>query len=312
MISKLFTKQFITITMVSITSLVTFNIYKNEFGLFGDHKNKDIRIYASEKTSKHLLSFNYIPNNFNGILIGPSLSDQMMNTKKLSNNYDIYNLSMDSANISELKYAVDNVLKHGDIKVFVICLDPYMTKDHGTKSSQIHPKEYYSTLGSMFNLKYYIKKTLNRKQGSKSIFYDSYWGSTDYSHLNKDINSTRHINHTLSKINKNYNINIDDIAYSELQEVLSDVRKKDIQIVAYFYPRPKRVMENIYYKKTYISYQKKISKLLNYKDDIIINFVQDKYDYIRDDDRNYSDRVHLSAKGANNVMSILKEQIDNL
>jgi hypothetical protein len=312
MISKLFTKQFLTIIILSIISLVTFNIYKNEFGLFGNKQNKDIRIYASEKTSKHLLSFNYIPKNFNGILVGPSLSDQMMDTKKLSNKYDIYNLSMDSGNISELKYAIDNVLKYGNIKIFIICLDPYITKDSGTKSSQINPKEYYSSFGSIFNIKYYLKKLINNRKGENSVFYDSYWGYTDYAYTNKDINSTKRINQSLNEIvkNKDYNINIDKVAYNELQQILSDVRKKDIQVIAYYYPRPKRIIDNIYYQKAYNIYQKKIKQLLNYKNDTIINFSQNKYNYIRDDDSNYSDRIHLSRKGANNIMDILRSKID--
>ena len=57
-----------------------------------------------------------------------------MDTKKLTG-YKIYNLSMTGANFSELKYAIDNILSYGSIKLFIICLDPYITKDSGTKSA---------------------------------------------------------------------------------------------------------------------------------------------------------------------------------
>ena len=52
----------------------------NDYGLF---VNKNSKIYTAEheRTSKYLFTYNYIPKNFNGLLLGPSLGDQI-NTKK--------------------------------------------------------------------------------------------------------------------------------------------------------------------------------------------------------------------------------------
>ena len=308
---KSFVKQFLVIFFVFIISFISFSIYKNEFGLLGNNKNKNIRIYTDEKTTKYLLSFNHIPNNFNGILVGPSLSDQMMDTKKLSNDFDIYNLSMDGGNISELKYAIDNVLKYGDMKLFIICLDPYITKNHGTKSSQINPKEYYSSFASISVIKYYVKKYLDIKKADKSIFYDSYWGYTDNAYSKKDINSTEKINKKLSSFdNSNFDtLNIDKTAYLELADILSTVRKKNIPIIAYYYPIAKRKFMHTKYNSNYIKYRREIDKLLDYKKDIIIDFAQNEYDYIRDNDDSYSDGIHLSKKGANKIIKVLKTKI---
>ena len=221
---KAYSKQFLIISAMVIISTIGVNIYLNEFGLIGNQKNKDIRIYADEKTSKYLLSFNYIPNNFNGILVGPSLSDQMMDTKKLSDNYEIYNLSMDGGNISELKYAIDNVLKYGNIKLFIISLDPYITKNSGTKSSQINPKEYYSTFGSIFTAKYYLKKYRDIKKGDKSIYYDSYWGYTDneYQKQLKELTSKYEY-----RLDTNF-AKIDRIEHKSLEDFKQKILKKKI------------------------------------------------------------------------------------
>jgi len=291
---------------------VSYNIYKNEFGLFGNQKNKNIRIYTDEKTSKYLLSFNYIPNNFNGILVGPSLSDHMMDTKKLST-YDIYNMSMDGGNISELKFAIDNVLKYGNIKLFIICLDPYITKNSGRKSSSINPKEYYATLGSMFNIKYYFRKFIDLRDGNKSVFYDSYWGYKNTEYIKKDINSTKQIDKVLSSLessNFDFNkLNIDKVAYKELSEILTTVRNKNIKIVAYYYPTPKRIFEYPLYNKYYLTYRIEIDQLLDYNKDIVIDFCKSKYDYIRGNDDSYYDGAHLSRKGANKLLKVLDKNI---
>jgi hypothetical protein len=254
------------------------------------------RIYADERTEKHLLSYNYIPNNFTGILVGPSLSDIEMDTKNILNN-KVYNLSLNGGNISELKYLIDNVLKFGKIKTFIICLDPYITKNSGLKTSNINPKSYYSSLGSLMTIKYYLKRYINTKNKNADIYNDSYWG---YRHIHtKAVNSTLAINEALLNIQKRewFKFKIDEVAYNELKEILSSVRKKNIQVIAYYYPRPKRLFNNKYYQEAYSSYREEINKLLDYSDDIIIDFAQNKYDYIRDDDDAYSDDEHLSKIG---------------
>jgi len=310
---KSFTKQFLIISVISIIFVISFNIYKNEFGLFGKQKNKNIRIHFAEKSSKYLLSFNYIPNNFNGILVGPSLSDQMMDTKKLST-YDIYNMSMDGGNISELKFAIDNILKYGKIKLFIICLDPYITKNSGRKSSQINNKEYLGTLGSLFTVKFYLHRLMNlKKKGNQNIYFDSYWGYTDNEYDKKDQNATLNINKKLKSLDdRNYNIDslkIDKQAYTELKDILYDVRKENIKIIAYYYPRPKRIFEHPLYHKEYLKYRKKIDKLLKYNIDTVIDFETNKYNYIRDNDNSYSDGGHLSRKGANKLLKVLNKNI---
>lgn len=313
---KSYTKQFIIILITCILLTVSFNIYINEFGLFGNKKNRNIRVHTDEKTTKYLLSFNYIPNNFNGILVGPSLSDQMIDTKKISNStYNIYNLSMNSANVTELKFAIDNVIENGNMKLFLICLDPYITKNSGIKSSQINPKEYYATLGSIFTIKYYIRKYLDIKKGNKSVFYDSYWGYSNNEYDKIDENSTLNINKTLNKLDNNeYDINklvIDKMAYSELSSILNEIRNDNIQILAYYHPTPKRIFEHPLYKQHYNIYRKKIDRLLT-ENDIIIDFTQNKYDYIRSNDDSYSDGAHLSKNGANKVLKILKSSINSI
>jgi len=47
----------------------------NAFGLFGDVRGKVYRSYLNQdREAKYLYSLNYIPSNFNGILVGSSIS----------------------------------------------------------------------------------------------------------------------------------------------------------------------------------------------------------------------------------------------
>lgn len=291
--------------------MIIVNIYLNEFGLFGNVKNKRYRVFRDERTSKNLFSYNYIPQNFNGVLIGPSLSDIEVDTQKIDN-YDVYNLSVNGANISELQLLVNNILKYGDIKLFIICLDPYITQDNGLKTGSINKKEYYfSFLHPKFLYKYYKKKFERIKSPKDDIYQDSYWG---YRHNdNKDglPSTTQEIDDFLKTLKKEdqFRCPIDDIAYTQLTEVLKNVRDKGIQIVAYYHPLPKRFFEQYYHQESYGKYRKEIDKLLNYDHDIVIDFFEDQYDYLRDDDSNFSGVAHLTQIGGDKVIAVLNEKL---
>lgn len=304
---KKFILRFLIAFIVIAVSFILLNYKLNEFGLFGDTSNREYRIYLDEKTTKYLFSYNYIPKNFDGILVGPSLSDQMMDTRKIKK-HKIYNLSMNGANITELKYAIDNVLKYGNIKTLILCIDPYITKDSGLKSSQINNKEYYSTLGSIFSIKHMYYKYFKDNENSK--FHDSYWGYINNSLDKKDINSTEEINKVLQKINDDNfsSLFVDNIAYSELKSVINSIERKEIELLVYHYPIPYKILNHPEYFGHYRKYRNKIDKLL--KNIYLIDFNTDEYKYISDNDTSYSDKGHLSKIGAEKVINVLNQSLN--
>ena len=62
-------------------SFAACNYARDDFGLFGSDGEK--RIWTREKTSKYLLSHRYVPENFDGLLIGPSYSDLNFDTRTI-------------------------------------------------------------------------------------------------------------------------------------------------------------------------------------------------------------------------------------
>ena len=290
----------------------TFNYFMNPFGLLGKVDGEYFRVYLDEKTSKYLFSFNYIPSNFDGILVGSSVSNKLMATEMLKN-YQIYNLSMDGENVTEVKYAVDNVLERGDIKVAIICLDPYFTKNSGTKSSQINPNEYWSTLGSVFMLRYYLHRVFDFGEDE---FSDSYWGYTRYDKIKllRSGSSTLQIDSLLSEFESGHesafqNLNLDEVAFRELGELIESIRDRNVKIIAYYFPRPKRLFNHPSYASRYALYRRKIDSLLDYSADTVIDFSTEYYDFIRDDDSSYVDTGHLSANSAAKVLRVLNENL---
>src|SRR5687768_16344560 len=115
--SKIFLKRFLLITLLTVGLFVALNVYVDIYGLF--FGRKDRKVYVNERTSKYLLSFRYIPENYNGIIIGPSLSANL-NPEHIRK-FKIYNSSLMGANISELHYLIKNITERRNIKIAIVC-----------------------------------------------------------------------------------------------------------------------------------------------------------------------------------------------
>jgi hypothetical protein len=286
-----------------ILLIVLLNIIRNDYGLFGNIKGESVKVYYNERTSKYLLSFNYIPANFDGILIGPSLSNNL-DTSKIDN-YRIYNASINGGNVSEVKYIVDNVMERGHLKVIVICLHPYFTKDHGRKSSYIDPQEYWAALGSMQLVKLYIYRAMI-KFGLAGDYFNDY-GYNDFIKRKKGINVKQVILNHAQKMVKDEEIQIDEVAYRELGEIIKKAERKGLRIVGFYYPEPYEIYKKM--EKSFEKYKRRINSLFG-ETSVVIDFDSEKYLDFRTDYTNYSDRGHLSYKGADFVLAEIKKVLN--
>lgn len=308
---KFYVKYFFIIVIMIIISVISLNIYLNEFGLFGNVKGKKYRVFANERTTKYLFSFKWIPQNFDGFLIGPSLSDIEMDTSKIDK-FRVYNLSLNGGNISELKYLVDNVIKNGKMKLMIVCLTPYITKNSGKKTNAIDPKEYWSTFGSLFTIKYYLKKSLITSTPNKDPFINS-WNGYRLNNYNTSLkfDSKTVINNTYNSIlNKEFKIDIDSKAIKELSSIFDLARKNNVQILTYYYPVHKKIFSMKLYQSEYLKYKDIIQKILK-SQDIVIDFNTTKYDYIRSSYDTYSDGGHLSKIGGERIMKVINNIVNN-
>jgi hypothetical protein len=279
----------------------------NEYGLFGNAKGKSIKIWFNERTSKYLLSYNYIPANFEGILIGSSVSDNL-DTKKISR-FKTYNLSINGGNISELKYIAENVIKRGNLKFIIICLYPYMTKDHGRKTPYIDQQEYWASLGSKETLKFYLDK-LAIKYGFRYDIYNDYGYNNFNLILEKPVVAkakitTQSDKSSITKNKDNQVEFIDEIAYNELFEIINLSRQKNVKIFGFYYPY---YIEN-YNENLFKTYKEKIDKLFDVKD-VIMDLNTDEYLEFRSDLSNYYDKGHLSWKGTNYLIREMNAKLN--
>jgi hypothetical protein len=282
-----------TLTFTVIFIVIGYNFITDDFGLFRETSSLDKKIYffdgTSERTGKYLLSYRYIPENFDGVLIGPSHSANI-NTKDLSST-KLYNASISGGNITELKLLVEKMLENENLKLkyAVISLSDYLTKDSGKKTSSIDPREYWGSLGSISQLKHMTAKALT-ELGIKDEQFNSY-GYNNFKTGNQS---------------EEYDIYIDPTAFKQLRQTITLLRERNIKIFAYFYPQNHSLYMSNY--NNYRVYEDKISSLFN-EGDIVWNFNDDKYSNLTKDPNLFFDGSHLSLKSAEFVIKDIEEKI---
>ncbi|MDH5216060.1 MAG: hypothetical protein OEX19_00040 [Gammaproteobacteria bacterium] len=297
MTSKAFVVRVILVTLFTLSVNILVSIFIDDYGLYRSTIDREIKIHGSERTSKYLLSHKYIPDNFEGILIGPSYGDLMMNTR-LINGFKIYNLSLNGGNISELRILLNKVLERKKMRFVVICVDPYVFKDNGRKTNSITPKEYWSALGSVNSFSLQVKKIVNWYNPEANPYFDSGWGYYDSTFAKRKLNSRLEINKRLAK-------GVEDIVVhpSSLREfgaVLEKLHLLDIDVFMYFYPKHEEILKNT---PSYDEFKSKIMALTS-KQDIVWDFNSNQYSRLVKQAESFSDGSHLSKVGA---LIVLKE-----
>ncbi|PAC29201.1 hypothetical protein [Flectobacillus sp. BAB-3569] len=304
---KTFLSRFVLLVSVSTTLFAGLNYYIDIFGLFRGTLNR--KVYINERTSKFLFSYRYIPDNFNAVLIGPSLSANI--NPQHFEGLNVYNASIMSANISELNLLMENILSRGKMKTVLICLDPYLTKDHGRKTSTMIPQEYWGALGSTNLLRTYLFYFIRNYNLIPSRYAPNLHNEVGWDNFGLETPNANARKAITDKVNLRSfeNTSIDSVAYHELDHLLKQIRAKNIKIIAYFTPVPYQLYS--LGRNEYSIYQRAIGKLFK-SSDVLINLNDEKYKTINSDYKTFLDHGHLNPQGQAFVINQLNNEIKQL
>lgn len=275
--------------------LVAINWSIDLYGLFRPHEN--ISIYSDERTSKYLLAHKYVPENFDGYILGPSLSANIDPT--VIRNQKIYNLSMMGANITEESAVVQKALDKKTPSVVVICLHPYLTLDHGMKTGMINEKEFYGALGSVSLYKSYLLWGIRKFNLAPSKYpkdqFNAY-GYNDYGVTLVKMPVEEKIAEQLTRDDA-VKTEIDPVAWEEFKALVNQLNEKKVRVITYFHPLPYPIYDK--FRAPYDQYKKTLTEFLKGKAEII-DFTNDEE--FTKDLSNYIDHGHLSYKGQEHLL----------
>ena len=289
------------ICLVGISIMVNYLI--NIFGVFGVAQDKKIQVYHNERVSKYLFSYNYIPDNFNSLLIGPSLSDNI-DVSSTPEGIDLYNASIMGANITELSPIVRNCVEKGQIKHVIICLHPYLTKDAGSKGASFDEKTYFGAFGSLNLYQTYALAVIREFNLMPTKFPNNqiaWYGTNHYNDFFRVSDIQERIKEE-AEMHTNEPIKSNELAMKELGSLVTLLSDAGVNVLGYFHPVPWDIFESN--RVSYLQYQNEIQKLLQGKAQII-DFNQTNYESFTKDYSNYIDHGHLSEKGQEQIMNTL-------
>jgi hypothetical protein len=287
--------------------IIPFNVHEDLYGLFRTDRGRRLSIYGEERVAKYLHSFRYIPENFDGVLLGSSVTDNF--DTRLFPGYRIYNASIDGGNIADMTPIADNVFRRGPLKLTILCIHRYLTNDHTERTSFMTPKQYWGALMSPQLITAYVSR-LAIRAGVVRGEYDA-WGARHYSGEPGAATVEKTIAQTVAEIRRGTaavgNYHIDPVALKELDRIIVEARRNSRRLVIFFPPTPAPVLavcagRNARYRDT-ISAAVRAS-------DILVDFNGPSYAAMRADYRNFTDAVHLSDAGARLVVAELGRAVE--
>ncbi len=118
------------------------------FGLLRDPHGRALSTSNHERKAKYLLNQEYVPANFDGLIIGASASVSW--APAYLTGYHFYNESLEGGNATEERILVEHAMKKGHFKVALVGLHPRITEYHelGDGLDKATPAEALGSLNS--------------------------------------------------------------------------------------------------------------------------------------------------------------------
>jgi hypothetical protein len=268
-------------------AFVAINAHLDPMGLF--HSKPRIAIYTNERWSKYLLSIRYVPEQFDAVLIGTSVTGNW-NTGLLP--LRTYNLSIEGGNISEERLLLENVLKRRKPKIVFFCIHPYLTASYGRKSPHMTRRDYWSALGSLELL-----KTLNAARRHEPEINE--FGQQDY------VIPARPWKAQPMDAGKWYVV--DERSFAEYGQLVATARAAGARVIAVVPPVNEE--QWVFTADAYRNYQNRILPFFR-SDELAIDFNAPQYLALRGDRANFPDGIHLSTPAADAFVGELARLVD--
>jgi hypothetical protein len=304
--SKQFLIVFFSGLALAAGVIVPINIRADIYGLFRPAQGRQLGIYGEERITKYLHSLRYIPENFDAVLLGSSVSDNL-ETRNFAG-YRVYNASINGGNVEDLRPIAENVFRaRTHMKLTIFCVHRFLTRDHERKTELMTPRQYWGALGSPQLINAYASLIAIRS-GYVPQNYDDH-GTLHYESPSEE-RARQSISATVKEIQKGTatvgDYHVDPIALTELKRMLEAARDHSERVVVFHPPIPAAVLA--VRSAEYAQYRETVNQLLR-PTDTVIDFNSPEYAEMRASNANFIDAVHLSQTGARAVVSELERAV---
>jgi len=282
------TKLFFATVLLFTLMIGGINYWVDYYGLFRDLPDKNMVFFGNERTSKFLYSYRYIPQKYDGLLIGSSFSNNW--DTSFIHSARVYNASLDGGNITEGKLIFDNVQNHGKIRLLVIGIYPYLTSSQGRQSGYMDPREYWGALGSLQLFREYATRFLVKIGMRKNHFGAN--GRYTFE-LPESYRQNFYANPKVRRGEETFRVS--DAAVKEFEDLLISARANGTKIVGIIPPIYAAFFDEK--RPQYEAYIKRMSTFF-LPSEKIVNFNLAPYQKYVNDPKTFQDGIHLTTKAA--------------
>jgi hypothetical protein len=289
------------------TAFELLNFAFDIYGVLRNPAGRRLVPYTNERASKFLYSLRHVPTNFDGVIVGSSISANLRASEL--HHYRVYNLSISGSNISEQRILLDNILRVRAPRFVLFCIYPYLTQDHGTKGSGMDPQDRSAAWGSPQLLRDYAVASFHRL-GAFPLRFD--WaGWQDIRGTGKALDADA----TLADWKKRQSLPkqkdpfaIDPIALAEYRDLLSRVHSAGSRVVGFIPPIYAPRFELL--REEFTLYDGRILALFD-AGDSVVDFNAPRFRGLTSDPASFYDGYHLAQKAADRLVAELNRTLDS-
>jgi hypothetical protein len=293
------------LAMLLITnSHVPAAIRHDPFGLWGDSGPR--RIYTDERMSKYLLARRYVPENFDGILMGPSYSANI--DPSHIEGTRLYNLSINGGNAYELKHVFEPAASSSRLKYVVLCLHPYIVKESGFKT-----KGFGSNYLELALLSRQAGHITNAARNGRAIeqpdvYARSEAGWHDFDQVKdlENLDFRARVARMAQVVPGNHSFHVDPRALRDVRDIIALARRNNIRVFAFYFPNDIWSFEATY-RSGWDAFRRDMDAIFG-PEDVVWDMNTPDYDFIRANPDAYSDG-HLNRTGAWLTAKVLQDRL---
>jgi hypothetical protein len=266
--------QTLLFTALAGGALVLVNVRLDIYGLYRDTHGRRLDLHDSERRGKYLLNHHYVPENFEAVLLGSSVTSNW-NTGGLT--------------ASERP------------KLAICVVHPYMTDSHGLSADEMNRSEYWGALGSTSLLRAYKTwwSTVRHHE-------DPDWDAVG-TELGQSPDGVKPLNPVLRRImTSEGEVHIDPVAFGEYRAMVDELHALGVKVAAVVPPTSAALLEP--HRTRLDGYVQRALTLFS-PQDLVIDFNGPAYASFRADPANYRDGVHLTRRGAAELIRMLDQAL---
>ena len=303
MTSKAFLLRLAAIVVVVTAGAVSLNVWLDLYGLFRGGRGRNLKVYGEERNCKYLFSYRYLPENFDALMLGSSVSDNI--PVKTVGGLRIYNASLNGGVITEAKNLGTIALRRGHFRLLLLSLHRYMMESAGEKTNFMVPQRYWGALGSMQLYTASFSYLMDRA-GIRHCAFDSN-GAQAYGP------STPKTRRDIAKIADQFaagqgywKFSVNPKAFQDLKDLIGVAHERGAIFVAFTPPMPTPMQKAT--SHALAEFDNEVRKAFG-ADDVFIDMNQPAYYSISDDYDNFREAAHLSDRGAQLVADELDRTV---